>query len=115
MADWTRTSGSQIHPIAAQLTDANGPLNIPPGTRVLFQARPLASTAPTISGIGSVVRPDAEPDDPNRGAVLYNLTASDAAQTAIFYCKWTLTPPSSSISQSFPEGAPMVLIMLANP
>lgn len=111
MADWTRSQGSQIHSIKATLSDSNGPLDIPPGTTVLFQGRRLGEETPVISGQGIVVRPGAMPDDPNRGSVRYDLTSSDSEQIGIFYCRWTLTPPYSSISQSFPEDYRMVLLI----
>lgn len=117
MADWIRTQGNQQHSLFAQLTDANGPLDIPPGTTVAFHGThtqdPNNYSGPaTVGGNAVAVRPGAALDDPNRGAVRYDLSTQDVSTPGLFYCQWTLTPPSSLISQSFPEDGRMVLIVL---
>ena len=117
MADWIRTQNNQQHSLFAQLTDANGPLDIPPGTTVTFHGTDtfdihLSSAPITIGGNAVAVRPGAAPDDPNRGAVRYDLSTLDVAFPGLFYCQWTLTPPSSLTTQSFPEDGRMILIVL---
>ena len=116
MPDWIRTQANQLHSLYAQLTDVNGPIDIPPGTVVAFhgtytmsQENNLASF--TIGGNAIAVRPGAEPDDPNRGSVRYDLSSSDVAQPGLFYCQWQLTPPAAT-PQSFPEDGRMTLMII---
>lgn len=112
MADWVRTQGDQVHSVFAQLTDQNGPLNIPAGTVVTFEGRLLGTEFSSIGGTGVVLSPDAPPEDPDLGRVRYDLSTSDVAVPGIYYCKWKLVPPSSTQVQSFPEDGSMTLVLV---
>lgn len=112
MADWVRTSGDQVHSLYAQLTDSTGALDIPPNTQAFFVGRLLGATEQSIGGTAQVVRSGAQPDDPNRGFVRYDLSTSDVATSGIYYCKFKLIPPGSTQTQSFPEDSSMILLLL---
>lgn len=87
-------------------------MDIPPGTTVSFGGHLLGSPVTRIGGSGVVVRAGATADDPNRGLVRYDLSASDVITPGLFYVQWLLTPPNSSIVQSFPEDSYECLLIL---
>jgi hypothetical protein len=112
--DWIRSQNSQLHSLYAQLSDDSGPLDIPPGTTVLFVGLPaypslLGQMLEPIEGGGVVVRAGATPDDPNRGFVRYDLSTTDVGTPGVWKCKWWLTPPGQSSAQAFPEDGVMWL------
>lgn len=112
MADWVRIQGGNLHSLSAQLSDANGPLNIPLGTTVSFAGRLIGNIVATIGGAAQVTRAGAEIDDPNRGFIHYDLSTADVSTPGIFNCLWYIVPPNSSQIQPFPEDSYMVLIIL---
>jgi hypothetical protein len=114
-ADWVRTQGNRVHSIFAQLTDANGGLDIPPGTIVQLFGRRWDEAAFSIGGVGLAVSPGAEPNDSQRGFVKYDLSTADMERPGMYYCKWRLYPPGSSEYQSFPEDDPMILLIQSDP
>lgn len=114
MPDWVRTQDGSSHSLEAQLADINGPLDLPPGTTLTFAGRLLGANGPSIGGAGVVVRAGAQPDDPNRGFVRYDLSDSDVINTGIFYCLWYILLPNTTKSQPFPEDGPMVLLVMDN-
>lgn len=114
-ADWVRTAGNRVHSIFAQLTDASGGLDIPPGTIVQLYGRRWNEAENSIGGQAVATKPGAEPNDAQRGFVRYDLSTTDVARPGMYYCKWRLYPPGSSEYQSFPEDDPMTLLIQSDP
>lgn len=112
MPDYVRSQGAQLHSLVAQLSDNQGPLDIPPGTTVIFGGHMLSTPEVRIGGQGVVIRAGAERDDPNRGLVRYDLASADVATPGFFYCQWKLTPPNSTTYALFPEDSAEVLLVL---
>src|SRR5579871_321579 len=101
MADWIITQDAALQPLFAQLSDSAGPIDLPYGTQVTFvgipmyQGQPDGTSAglPNIGGGASVVREGAQPDDPNRGFVRYDLSDADIANVAQYRVVWLVLPP----------------------
>lgn len=113
VADYIRTQGGRLHSLVAQLSDTGGPLDIPIGTQATFGGHLLGDPTTRIGGTAVIIRAGAEPDDPNRGLVRYDLSTQDVAIAGMFYCQWTLTPPGSTLSSPFPEDGAEILVVLA--
>ncbi len=115
MADWIRSQFDTVHALEAQLSDANGPLDIPPGVTASFVGVSTFQSTTSVTKIGGhavIVRPGATYDDPNRGYIRYDLTSTDMALPGIYFCQWKLHPPYSTQIQSFPEDSYLVLVIL---
>ncbi len=112
MSDWVRTQGDRVHSLEARFTDSNGGLDITPNSVVTFSGKLVGALLPSIGGAGVAVRPGAQPDDPNRGLVRYDLSTADVVSPGLYYCQWQLVQPGSTQVQSFPEDGIMTLIIL---
>jgi hypothetical protein len=114
VSDYVRTAGDTVHTFSAQLTDANGPIQIIPGSTATIEARLLGGLTPTIAAPAVILEAGAPVGDANRGVVYYNVQPSDVATPGIDLVKWRINPAGAGPStvQSFPEDGYMWLVLL---
>lgn len=114
MADFVRTAGDLAHPFTSTLSDNNGPVDLPPGTTVIFTSRLLAATTLTTNASAVVVSPGAPVGNVNRGVVRYDPVSQDVAVPGLYYIKWKVNTPDqpAGYNQSYPEGGYETLVLI---
>jgi hypothetical protein len=114
MSDYTRIVGDLSSPIASQLTDINGPIDLGAGDVVTFVSRKLADTTATTAGLAQVVAPGVPVGHPQRGVVIYNPISTDVESQGIYFIHWQVQflGNPSTILQSFPQGPPQIMVLL---